>query len=73
MGEDLWITSQTGGMGWGGGEVYYLGNMGHMGCRGRAFWDHTRVIMGCLREEAKAGEGSDLGGLGKNKYGKTEG
>jgi len=42
------------------------------GSRERTFWDCTRLSMGGVEEEPKAGRGSDLGGLGRNKYGKIE-
>lgn len=35
-----------------------------MGCRGKAFQDSTRLIMGCLGEEPKVRKGVDLGDLG---------
>lgn len=40
-----------------------------MGCRGTAFWDGTRLNVGCLREEQKMGKERDQGGLGRNKHG----
>ena len=43
-----------------------------MGSREKVFWDCTRLSMGDLEEEPKAGRESDLGGLGRIKYGKIE-
>jgi len=41
-------------------------------CMGRALWDCTRVVRGCLGEEPKAGEERNQGGLERNKYGKID-
>lgn len=47
---------------------------GHsMGCKGRASWNCTRLIMGCLRKESKVREGRDQGCLGRSKREKIEG
>lgn len=42
-----------------------------MRCRGKAFQDSTRLIMGCLGEEPKVRKGMDLGDLGTH-MGKQE-
>lgn len=45
-----------------------------MGCIiGRAFWDCTRLIMGHLGQEPKAGKGRDQGDTGMSKCGKIVG
>lgn len=44
-----------------------------MGCKGSIFWYCTRLMMRYLGEKTKAVNGRDLGGLGENKHGKTEG
>lgn len=41
-------------------------------CRGKAFGDCTGLTMGCLQEEPKAGTGTDLHDLARNKREKTE-
>lgn len=43
-----------------------------MGCKGRAFDDCTGLTRGYLQEEPKAGTGTDLHDLAKNKNEKTE-
>ena len=50
-----------------------LGMRHIMGCRRKSVWDRTGLIMGCLGEEPKAGQGRGLGDLGRNKSGKREG
>lgn len=38
-----------------------------MGCRGKAVWDHTGFIIGCLGEEAKVGQGRGLSDVGEEQ------
>lgn len=45
----------------------------NMGCRGREFWDCTRLITGCIREEAKVRKGRDMGDLDENQWWENEG
>lgn len=44
-----------------------------LGCRGRAFWDCTKLNMRCFEAEPKMGKGGDQGGLRRNKHGKIKG
>lgn len=41
-----------------------------MGCRGRAFGDCAKLIIGYLGEEPQAGKGRDRGGWGGKILGK---
>lgn len=46
---------------------YLLGDVEHLVCRGRAFWDHTRLIMGCLGEEPEGSRRAGKKQIWKNK------
>lgn len=44
-----------------------------MGCQGRALWDCTRLIMGCLGKKPEVEKGMDLDGLGKEELWENRG
>jgi len=44
-----------------------------MGCRGRAFWHSTGLIIICLGEEPNVAKGTDLSDLERNKCKTIEG